>query len=84
MSSLNRGRYEIEIGDGWKRFSDPIPASNMLGVVRIGEVEGALVRHVSTGDFLLVRAGRVMTLLARKVEAAIEERGQQLRSKHVW
>lgn len=74
MASVNRGRYEIEIGDGWQRFSERLPASNMLGIVRVGDVEGALVRHVSTGDFLLVRPGRVMTLLARKVEAAIDAR----------
>lgn len=74
MASVNRGRYSIEIGDGWKRFSDPIPGRNMLGVVSVGDVEGALVRDVADGSFLLVAPGRVMTLLARKVEAAIEPR----------
>lgn len=74
MASINRARYEVTIGDGWKRFSEPVPCSNMLGTVRVGDVEGALVRHVSDGSYTLVAPGRVMTLLLRKVEAAIDAR----------
>jgi hypothetical protein len=74
MASFNRARYQIEIGDGWQAFSKPIPGRNMLGVVRVGSVEGALVRDVADGSFLLVRPGRVVTLLTHKVEAAIDAR----------
>ena len=72
MASTNRARYHIEIGDGWKRFSRGIPGRNMLGTVKVGDVEGALVRDVSDGSYMLVAPGRVITLLLRKVEAAID------------
>lgn len=74
MASVNRGRYQITIGDGWRQFTKGVPGRNMLGVVRVGDVEGALVRDVSDGSFSLIAPGRVMTLLARKVEAALEAR----------
>lgn len=72
MASTNRSRYFIEIGDGWKRFSKPIPGFNMLGTVKAGLAEGALVRNVADGSYSLVAPGRVVTLLLRKVEAAID------------
>lgn len=74
MASFNRGRYVIELGDGWKRFMDQLPYSTMLGVVRVGDAEGALVRHIPSGEFNLVAPDRVMVLLRRKVEAALEAR----------
>lgn len=72
MAGFNRSRYFITVGDGWKRFSDPIPGCNMLGTIKVGLAEGALIRHVSDGSFSLVSPGRVMTLLPRKVEAAMQ------------
>lgn len=75
MASVNRGRYSIELGDGWKRFLDrPLHSATMLGTVRVGDVEGALVRHIPSGDFTLVGKGRMFPLLARKVESAIDAR----------
>jgi hypothetical protein len=74
MAGFNRSRYCITVGDGWKRFSDPIPGCNMLGTIKVGLAEGALVRHVCDGSFSLVRPGHIMTLLARKVEAAMQSR----------
>ncbi|MFL5900952.1 MAG: hypothetical protein ACJ75S_07100 [Solirubrobacterales bacterium] len=75
MASFNRSRYEIEIGDRWKEFSEPLPGNNMLGVVRVGNIEGALVRRVATGQFWLARFGCTpRLLLAHKVEAAIDAR----------
>lgn len=75
MASLNRARYDIVLGDGWKDYcAEPVPCSNMLGTVTVGDQTGALVRHVSDGSYTLVRPGFIMSLVLRKVEAAIDAR----------
>ena len=72
MSSINRNRIIIE-QPGKPRLYQPtdMPNWEVIGTVRRGEGEGALVRNQSTGIYAQANAGAIRSLDQRKVLVAI-------------
>ena len=91
--SNNRGRLSVNLGGGWKIYSNTIPAgSRAFGAVTRNDCDtGALVLIEATGIYVQVNAGAIRRLDQRKVSAAVEDaragshggagRGQGVRAK---
>lgn len=71
MSSLDRGRYVIALGDTWRLYQTSPPQGwEMLGVVERGGERGALARSPS-GLYAQINAGSIRALNQAKVAASI-------------
>lgn len=71
MSHPNRGRFVVVLGDGWQAFSRRLAHADMLGTVEVGGEAGALIRRHVDGVYCRSIRGRMTTLPASKVEAAM-------------
>lgn len=75
MGGLNRGRYTIAIGDGWRLYQATQPPGwKMLGVIERGGERGALACSPA-GLYAQINAGGVRSLIQTKVQAAIAAAG---------
>lgn len=73
MTGLNRGRYTVTLGDGWRLYSNTIPAgSTALGVIERDGEHGAIIR-TPAGLLAMLNAGAIRSLDQRKAKAAIGE-----------
>jgi hypothetical protein len=73
MTGLNRGRYTVTLGDGWRLYSNTIPAgSTALGTIERDGERGALIR-TPAGLLAMLNAEAIRSLDQRKAKAAIGE-----------
>lgn len=73
MAGLNRGRYTVTLGDGWRLYSNTIPAGSVaLGAIDRDGERGALIR-TPAGLLAMLNDGVIRSLDQRKAKAAIGE-----------
>lgn len=73
MTGLNRGRYTVTLGDGWRLYSNTVPAGSMaLGTIERDGERGALIR-TPAGLLAMLNGGAIRSLDQRKAKAAIGE-----------
>lgn len=83
MGHPNRGRYEVELGDGWQTFSRQLPYADMLGVVMVKNEWGALIRRHVDGVYCRCIHGRMLQLDEFRIKAAIVAAGGSIESEPV-
>lgn len=72
MTSLNRGRYTVQMGGPWRIYTNTCPPGwAMLGTIQRGMEIGALGLSQS-GIYAQINAGSVKSLDQRKIVAALE------------
>jgi len=70
----NRGRLTVNLDGAWRLYSNRLPvAGRALGTVTVGGETGALAYIESTGVYVRVNAGTMLSLPQRKVTKAIDE-----------
>ena len=73
MTGLNRGRYTVTLGDGWRLYSNTVPAGSIaLGTVERDGERGAIIR-TPAGLLAMLNDGVIRSLDQRKAKAAIGE-----------
>jgi hypothetical protein len=70
----NRGRLTVDLGGHWRLYTNRLPhGGKALGLVTTGTDTGALVHIETTGLYVRVNAGTIISLPQSKVRAAIDE-----------
>lgn len=70
MSNLNRGRYAAELSGAWRKYAEPLPGLEFIGLVTRKNVISGLAKD-EKGAFFAVNGRFAEPLVTRKVEKAL-------------